>query len=300
MTRRIPSLCGDRIPVIVGPTGVGKTSFAIRLAQEISGEIISVDSRQIYRGFTIGTAQPTQAEQSRIPHHLVGLLPAHKIISAGDYADLVKVKIRQIQKNGKKPVLTGGTLLYIQAICHGIVEDPGGNKNIRSAIEMRLRTEGPAVLYRELEQFDPEYAGLVHANDLKRIVRAHEIYRQSGMAPSQVFREQQQKDSAVRLKYFLIGLKRARSELYQRIEQRVDAMLENGWLEEVRQLLEQGVDSRQHAMQSVGYRQLIEVLQGRLELNSAAEIIKQKTRQFAKRQLTWLRKMDLDFEVELS
>ncbi|NOZ07306.1 MAG: tRNA (adenosine(37)-N6)-dimethylallyltransferase MiaA [FCB group bacterium] len=300
MDRRIPTLCGNRIPVIVGPTGVGKTAFAIELAQEISGEIVSVDSRQIYQGFRIGTAQPTPAERRRVPHHLVDILPADRVISAGNYVDLVREKTVQIQKGGKRPILTGGTLLYVQAICHGIVEDSGGSKKLRREIEERLKAEGAETLYRELEQIDPDYAGLIHANDLKRIARAHEIYRQSGKAPSQVFREQQQKDRAIRSGYFLIGLKRDRSVLYQRIEQRVDTMLESGWPEEVRRLLEEGVDRGQHAMQSVGYRQLIEVHQGKLELEKAAEIIKQKTRQFAKRQLTWLRKMDLDFEVELS
>ncbi len=300
MINLLQALPGSKIPVIVGPTGVGKTSFSIQFAEQIAAEIISIDSRQIYRGFKIGTAQPTAAETKRIPHHLVNMYPADKIITAGDYVELVNEAILNIRAKKKMPLLCGGTLLYVQAICHGIIEDGVEIPAIRKKIDDRMQNEGAEKLYQELVTIDPDYANLIHSNDIKRIARAHEIYRLSGKAPTDVFRDQQLKDRDIRSKYFIIGLKRNRQDLYRIIDQRVETMISEGWLEEVRQLLTIGIDIRQHAMQSVGYRQLAEVIEGDLNLEEAVDIIKQKTRQFAKRQLTWLRKMDLDFEVDIS
>jgi len=289
-----------RIPVVVGPTAVGKTSFSMDLANQLNGEIISIDSRQIYKHFRIGTAQPTADQQSLVIHHLIDQIPSEQIISAGDYRDLAMAKVDALVSKGKQPVLAGGTFLYVSAICNGIIENDESLSTIREQIEERLVHEGPDILYAELQELDPEYCNIVHRNDLKRIQRAFEIFYQTGMIPSKAFSVQKELDESVRNRFMIICLERDREELYERIEIRVDQMINTGWQNEVQELLNSGVKKDDHAMQSVGYLQLVKVIKGDLLLDDAVEIIKQKTRQFAKRQLTWLRKMDIDYRVHLN
>lgn len=289
-----------RIPAIIGPTAVGKTAFTLALALQYNAEIISIDSRQIYRGFKIGTAQPGPDESGKVPHHLVNLLPADRIISAGDYRSLVLTKIREIRDRGKNPVLSGGTFLYISAICNGIVENDDSLLAIRKKIQDCIHKEGPEKLHAELQELDPEYCSVVHVNDLKRLQRAFEIYYQTGLIPTRAFEQQKLLDKTDREHYYIISLERDREQLYTRIDERVDLMINTGWLQEVEELRNSGVKREFHAMQSVGYKQLFQVLEGEFSLEDAVEIIKQKTRQFAKRQLTWLRKMEMDLTIPLS
>lgn len=291
---------GDKIPVIVGPTASGKTTIAIDLAKQVNGEIISVDSRQIYKNFRIGTAQPTEEEKEIIPHHLIDIYDAEKVISAGDYVGMVESKINEIKKFGKRPILVGGTLLYIRSIYEGIIDQTDTNYRIREKIQNRIKSEGIENLLAEMSKIDPEYSKIIHLKDIKRLVRAFEIYELTGKPPTIVFQEQKINDSKKRSRFSIIQIQRSRVELNKRIELRVDEMIDTGWLEEVETLMKTGTKLQSHAMQSVGYYQLSQVVEGFLTLDEAVVIIKQKTRQFAKRQLTWLRKMNVDYKLDLS
>ncbi|MBC8214769.1 MAG: tRNA (adenosine(37)-N6)-dimethylallyltransferase MiaA [Candidatus Marinimicrobia bacterium] len=291
---------GSKIPVIVGPTASGKTSFSISISEKINGEVISVDSRQIYKDFKIGTAQPSFEEKQAIPHHLVDIYDSDRVISAGDYVEMVENKIDDILKRKKRPVIVGGTLLYIRSICEGIIDQTDTNLEIRENIQKRIQKEGVEKLLREMAKIDPEYSKIIHLKDLKRLVRAFEIYELTGKSPSKVFEEQKDNDSDKREKYFIIEIIQNREDLYKSIEHRVDRMISQGWLDEVESLLKAGVNPKNHAMQSVGYLQLSQVIDKKLTLAEAKVVIKQKTRQFAKRQLTWLKKMSVDYQLDLT
>jgi len=286
--------------MVVGPTAVGKTQFAMQLAQIMNAEIISVDSRQIYRGFCIGTAQPTAEEQASIPHHLINLLEPDEVISAGDYAERVLNTIEKIRDRNLGVLIAGGSMLYIRAICQGIISEDETFIDARNQVRNKWQDVDDARVYSHLCDLDPQYAAQIHQNDRKRIMRALEIQVASGMTPTALFAQQQEQDRLRRQRYFIIGLSRNREDLYRRIENRVHKMLNAGWLGEVRNLIDQGIEIQSHAMQSLGYRQLRQVLDGELEFAAARENIIQKSRQFARRQLTWLRKMELDLELELN
>jgi tRNA dimethylallyltransferase len=290
---------GNRIPIIVGPTGIGKTSFAIELAKKIDAEIISVDSRQIYKGFRIGTAQPSDEERSTITHHLIDMISPNQVMSAGDYVDITNKTISQIQSKGKNIILVGGSLMYVKSISEGIVDTVDTDDNIREEIEKRIQSEGVEVLMNEMKNIDPEYSKILHKNDIKRLVRAFEIYKQTGMSPTELFRKQKNRDQQIRNKYFIIELKMDREKLYNRIDKRVELMIIEGWLDEIKLLLNAGVSKSCHAMQSVGYKQLINVIDNEDEIEDTVESIKQKTRQFAKKQLTWLNKMNIDYTINI-
>jgi len=203
---------GSRIPVVVGPTGVGKTQFSIGLAAELGAEIISVDSRQIYRGFRIGTAQPDKQESDAIHHHLIDILDPDKIVSAGDYAAMVLDKKGELDQQGVKSIISGGTLLYIQAICNGIIDEPDDQNEIRDEIALMIQQKGAAAMYTELESIDPEYAATFHSNDIKRLARAFEIFRLKGKPPSEVFKAQKARDKSNREKYFFKQIKKLFSQ----------------------------------------------------------------------------------------
>ncbi len=288
-----------RIPLIAGPTAVGKTEFAIGLAEKLGGEIISVDSRQIYKGFRIGTAQPTEEEREKIRHHLIDELPADHVISSGKYAEEVHRLIRQLRDTGKYPVLAGGSFMYIQAVTEGIIRNADSDPKIRDHILDFIEKEGSEAAMTLLREIDPEYAALVHPNDTKRLVRALEIYRLTGKSPSEVFSAQKTEDEGIRKSFCLIFLTRSRQSIYRRIEERVGKMMETGWLREVEALLADGVDPACHPMQGVGYRQLTAVLSGELSQADAVRIIVEKTRQFAKKQMTWMKKMKPDVVTDM-
>ncbi len=302
------------ILTIVGPTAVGKTAYAIAQAQRVDGEIISVDSRQIYRGFIIGTGQPTAQEQAGAPHHLINILEPTEKITAGRYVRLVHAALAEIISRGKTPILCGGSGLYIRALRLGLAPRGESDPQLRQEVMDRIQTEGPEKLLAELAEVDPEYAASLHPNNIPRLARALEIWEATGEPPSKARQWQGEPgETAGALEipgvgpvtFELVGLKRARDELYSRINRRVMAMMEAGWLEEVEGLLAPpgagvagGLSPEAHPMQGIGYKELCQVVQGTMTLDEALPIIQQRTRNFARRQLTWLRKEPVEWVGE--
>jgi tRNA dimethylallyltransferase len=290
----------DSILTVVGPTASGKTSYAIEQALLGGGEIISVDSRQIYRGFIIGTGQPTPKEQAQVPHHLINMLDPSERVTAGRYTQLVYEKIAEIIARGRTPILCGGTGLYVRAIRLGLKSEITSQPEVRERIQARIEREGSEKVFEELVRLDPEYAQTIHPHNMQRLIRALEIIETTGRVPSQIhgWRKSGGYEYAPTISipdvgdvvFELIGIERPRAELNARIDGRVVEMIEAGWLDEVQQLLSSGVAPTGHPMQGVGYRQLVQTLEGELTLEKAVAIIQQRTRQFARRQVTWFRK----------
>ncbi len=273
--------------VIVGPTASGKTHVAICLAEAIGAEIISADSRQFYRDMDIGTAKPTAAELARVTHHFIDFLPPQVEFSAGEFSRIARDLIRELRRRGKNVIVAGGSGMYIRALLDGFFEPAIKDPAIKQALKQRAETEGGSVLYRELQAIDPVRAAELHPNDVHRIVRALEVYYASGKRFSEV---QQQKRVAADFPFVQIGLRWPREKLYQRIEQRVDDMIRQGLERETRALLVGGVNPKANALQSVGYREMIQYIRGELAFAEMVDKIKQHTRNFAKRQLTWFRR----------
>ena len=290
----------DKIPIIIGPTAVGKTKFAIHLAKKLNGEIISVDSRQIYRGFKIGTAQPTIAELNEIPHHLVNCKNPEEIISAGKYIYLIKDKITDLLKNKIKPIIAGGTMLYVNSLCFGIINNADSNPIYRQKYFEQIQNGEIELLQNKLKSIDPEYANIVSDNDYKKLVRALEIFELTGSTPSKVFEKQSKKDIKERAKYYLIEICMNREDLRNKIHNRTIQMMDSGWVKEVKNLLISEITENSHPMQSVGYKQIISYLDGQITKEEVIKIISTKTWQYAKKQLTWLKKMDIDLQIQLS
>ncbi|MFC1618490.1 tRNA (adenosine(37)-N6)-dimethylallyltransferase MiaA [Candidatus Neomarinimicrobiota bacterium] len=286
---------------IVGPTASGKTALAIEYALEMDGEIISVDSRQIYRGFVIGTGQPTSEEQKKVPHHLINTLDPAVRITAGHFTELAYQQMAEINGRGRTPILCGGTGLYLRAIRLGLAPLGKTDPALRAKITKRIAEEGADRLYAELAHIDPEYAATFHPHNLQRLTRAWEIIEATGSAPSQL---QSWRHSEAGLEntplitipgvgsvtFKLVGIERPREDLYQRIDRRVEQMISQGWLEEVQELLESGIPANAPPIQSVGYKEMVQILRGELTLAAALPIIQQRTRQYARRQITWFRR----------
>ena len=277
--------------VVVGPTASGKSDLAVKIAQRLHGEIISADSMQLYKGMDIGTAKVTPAEMGGIPHHLIDIKEPNESFSVAEFQRLARKTIEDILRRKKIPVLVGGTGLYLNSVIDpfdfsGPEEEDGGA--IREDYMQRIRSEGKEKLYQELQQIDPVSAQKLHPNDEKRIIRALEYYRLNGKPISENLQAFRKKESIYPC--YLIGLNMERSQLYRRIEERVDGMMAGGLLEEVRCLLDQGCLPESQAMQGIGYRQLIQYFQGCISLEKAIDSIKQESRRYAKRQLTWFRR----------
>ena len=291
-----------KIFTIVGPTSAGKTAYAVEAALKRNGEVISVDSRQIYRGFVIGTGQPTAGEQGGVPHHLLNRLDPAQRITAGQYARLVYDQIAEIVARGREPILCGGSGLYLRAVRLGLVASGESDPVLRQAVLARIEAQGAKQVYAEFARADPEYAQTFQPSNIRRLARAVELLEATGRPPSEMHSWRQAGHSGYdrppaitipgvgAVTFQLLGLRRPRQELNARIDSRVDAMLDRGWLDEVRRLLDAGVPPTAHAMQGVGYRQLVQVLAGELALDEAVPLIQQRTRQFARRQLTWFRR----------
>jgi len=268
---------------VVGPTASGKTRLAIRLAREIDGEIISCDSMQIYRGMDVGTAKPTAEERTAAVHHMIDVVSPEEDYSAARYAQEAGSVLQDLLSRGKTPILAGGTGLYLDALTGGMrfasrSEDP--------ALRLALGELSSEALMEKLRQCDPESAGRLHPADRKRIIRALEVFAVTGETISAHNAATRDLESPYEL--LKIGLCwTPREQLYARIELRVDQMLQEGWLEETRRLLEDGIPAHATALQAIGYRELQQVLQGELEPETAAALIKQNTRRYAKRQLSW-------------
>jgi tRNA dimethylallyltransferase len=277
--------------IIQGPTASGKSELAVRLAESFSGEIVNADSMQIYRGMDIGTAKPCQDLWDRVPHHLLGIVDPDRPFSAADFRREAERAIRDIHERGKNVFIAGGTGLYIKALTGGLVDSPGGNEELRDELKRVAKSFGNMVLYDRLVRVDPVTAEKLHPNDLLRIIRALEVYEMTGRPVSEL-RSRHCFSDAGAYCYLKLGIKVDRTELYRRIDSRVDWMFEHGLVEEVRGLLAKGYLPRLKAMQSLGYRQVCAYLSGEYSFEEAVRLIKRDTRRYAKRQMTWFRRDD--------
>lgn len=275
--------------VIVGPTAVGKTRLSLDLADRFKGEIISADSMQIYRGMDIGTAKVSKDEMRGIPHHLLDFVDPQQEFSVADYQELAEKKIKEIQAREKIPFMVGGTGLYIRAVLKGFVFPPMDiDYDWRQKKAEEAEKFGSEKLHHELERIDPELAKKIHPNDIKRIIRGLEVYYQTGKKAS--YFRQLAKNRGEKYRTLKIGLERDRDELYERIEIRVDRMLEGGLVEEVKKLMAQGCHEGMTSMQGLGYKEILGYLKGEYSLEKARYLLKRNTRHYAKRQLTWFKK----------
>ncbi len=278
-----------KILIILGPTASGKSSLALNLARHIDMEIISGDSAQVYRGLDIGTAKPTKEELKLLPHHLIDIRDPKETYSVADFQMDARTKIKEIETKGKLPVIVGGTALYIKALLYNypLSTDAGANQDLRQKLRDRLEREGNLSLHTELKEIDPQAATKIHSNDSKRIIRALEVYYSTG----KLFSSMRENTPAEPVYDFMkIGLHWERNLLYQRINNRVEEMIEAGFLKEVQNLLTNGYDLELPALQALGYKELGSYLKGDIAtLEEAIELIKRNTRRFAKRQLSWFR-----------
>ena len=282
----------NRVICVVGPTATGKTKMGVALAKRFGGEVVSVDSMQIYRGMTIGTAAPTAEEMDGVRHHMVAIADPAESWSVARFTEQADLCIGDILRRGGRPVLVGGTGLYLDSILSGRTFAPGhSGGEIRKSLQAELAREGIESLYRQLREIDPETAARLPIRDEKRILRALEVYRETGETLTA-------HDARTRLrppKYraCTIGLTfRDRADLYARIDRRVDTMVERGLLREVEALLQTGLPETATALQAIGYRQFLSVYRGDTPVSEAVAEVKLRSRQYAKRQLTWLRRKD--------
>ena len=278
----------SKLVCLLGPTAVGKTEIAIQLAQRLDAEIVSVDSRQIYRQMDIGTAKPTPEERQSARHHLIDCVDISQPFSVADYQSLADTAIADIQNRGKRVLLVGGAGLYFRAIVDGLFEGPGADLALRKRLEGEAAQFGVDALHERLQTCDPESAERIHPNNLVRVIRALEVYELTGTPMSEL--QQQWHPEKQRYPFIACGLTMPRALLYRRIEQRVDVMLANGLIAEVESVLAAGYARDSVALQSFGYRELIAYLDGDCTYLEAISQLKQNTRRFAKRQLTWFRK----------
>ena len=279
----------EKLVVILGPTAVGKTDLSIKLAQSLQSEIISGDSMLLYRGFDIGTAKPGRAEQAGIVHHMIDILEPEEEFSVTRFKAMAAEHIKESNAAGKIPILAGGTGLYIKSLledyCFNATK---GDEQYRAQLEALAAEKGREHVHTMLAAVDPEAAERLHVNDFRRVIRALEVYHMGGEKISQ---EKNAPTGELIYDAYVIGLNRERTHLYARINERVDKMFDDGLVEEVRSLLARGLDRSCQAMQGIGYKEVAAALNGEMTLAQARERIKQATRHFAKRQLTWYRKM---------
>lgn len=275
--------------IITGPTASGKTALSIELAKQISGEIISADSMQVYRHMDIGSAKVTKEEMDGVPHHLIDVLDPSEEFNVVRFQEMARKAMEGIYERGKIPIIAGGTGFYIQALLYDIdFTETDENNSIREELEQKARTEGASVLHAMLKEIDPESAEAIHENNVKRVIRAIEFYRQTGKKISDHNRQEREKSSPYQFLYYVIDL--PRELLYSRIEQRVDQMIEQGLVEEVKALQAMGCTRDMVSMQGLGYKEILDYLNGQLTLDEAIYVLKRDTRHFAKRQLTWFRR----------
>ncbi|HJV32014.1 MAG TPA: tRNA (adenosine(37)-N6)-dimethylallyltransferase MiaA [Bacillales bacterium] len=281
----------QKLLVIIGPTAVGKTKLSIELAHQFNGEIISGDSMQIYKGMDIGTAKIKEEEMDGIPHHLIDIKEPNESFSVAEFQELVRAKITEISNRGKLPMIVGGTGLYIQSVIYDYqFSDTPGDEELRRQLEERAKEIGNEALHQELSKLDPESARHIHPNNVRRVIRAIEVFHTSGKSLTEIQKEQQPDllyDTA------LVGLTMEREMLYNRINARVGLMIEEGLLKEVGQLYQSGLRNCQ-SIQAIGYKEIYDYFDDLVSLEDAIENLKQNSRRYAKRQLTWFRnKMDV-------
>ena len=281
----------NRPPLVIltGPTAVGKTDLSIRLAKAVGGEIVSADSMQVYRHMDIGSAKVTPEEMDGVPHHLIDVLEPSEDFNVVAFQTMAKEALRGIYGRGHIPVVVGGTGFYIQALLYDIdFTESDADTALRQELEQLAAERGPEYLHAMLRSIDPASAEAIHSNNIKRTIRAIEFYRQTGEPISVHNEEQREKESPYNFLYYVLNTDRA--ALYGRIDRRVDAMMEQGLLEEVRRLSAMGCDRQMVSMQGLGYKEILAYLEGEYSLEEAIRIIKRDTRHFAKRQITWFKR----------
>ncbi|MDE3171089.1 MAG: tRNA (adenosine(37)-N6)-dimethylallyltransferase MiaA [Acidobacteriota bacterium] len=277
-----------RLVVILGPTASGKSELAIRLARELNGEVLACDSTQVYRHFDIGTGKVPPSERCGVPHHLIDLVEPHEVFTAGDYAARATTALADVTARRKLPIMTAGTGLYLRALLEGLSDAPARSEELRERLRRRARAKGPLYLHALLARIDPESARRIAPRDTQKIIRAIEMRVLAGKAVGEIHRAGRRPLEGYAIAK--IGLNPPRAALYQRIHARVERMIASGWLDEVRRLIAQGVPPDSKPFQFIGYPELKQTAEGRMPLEAAAESIRQATRNYAKRQLTWFRK----------
>ncbi len=286
-----------KIVLIVGPTASGKTGVSIALAKALRGEIISADSMQVYQKLNIGTAKITKEEMEGIPHHLLDFVDPAEDFSVARFRELAYETIEEILKRGNLPIVVGGTGLYITSLTEPMDYSDGGvDPSFREEMRKLSEEKGPDFLHDRLKEIDPDAAEKIHPNNVKRVIRALEVYHLTNRKISEVQRES--KNQNVPYDPILIGLTLDRQKLYDRINVRVDSMMKKGLLEEVKSLTEQGYGEKLLSMQALGYKEFLPYLNGQGSLEDAVEILKRDTRHFAKRQMTWFKRDKRIFWVD--
>ena len=284
---------------IIGPTASGKSRLAIEIAKKIKGEIIGLDSRQIYKDMSIGTAQLNKEEEEGIPHHLIGIKSPAERISAGAYAKLVLDEIKNIQSRNHVPIICGGSGLYFRSLIQGIFKGSKSDYDVRKKLENEYDKLGSHVLIDRLNRIDPDYAISVHPNNKKRLIRALEIYEITGKSPTENFKQQSKKNKN-KLKILSIYLEWERKILNDRIKNRTRMMLKAGWIDEVEKLIRKYPNKNLQPLDSIGYREIVLWLNSNRTLDDLEKMIYIKTRQFSVRQIKWFKKESIDFTIKMN
>ena len=284
---------------LLGPTASGKSNLAIEIAKKVKGEIIGLDSRQIYKGMSIGTAQLTKEEQDGIPHHLVGIISPVEPISAGAYSKLVLDKIKDIQSRNHVPIICGGSGLYYRSLIRGIFKGSKSDLDVRKKLEDEYNKLGSNVLLKRLNTIDPDYAMNVHPNNKKRLIRALEIYEVTGKSPTENYR-QQLKENKIKLEVLSIYLDWERKVLNDRIRKRTKLMLKSGWVDEVKKLIKKYPNNYLQPLDSIGYREIISWLNSDHSLSDLEQKIYIRTRQFSVQQIKWFKKESIDLTIKMN
>ncbi|MCI5654085.1 MAG: tRNA (adenosine(37)-N6)-dimethylallyltransferase MiaA [Lachnospiraceae bacterium] len=275
--------------ILTGPTAVGKTDLSIQLAKAINGEIISADSMQVYRHMDIGSAKVTPEEMDGVPHHLIDVLEPEEEFNVVVFQKLAKEALTGIYERGHIPIIVGGTGFYIQALLYDIdFTENDGDTAIRRELEKLAQTQGAGCLHQMLQEIDPESAAAIHQNNVKRVIRAIEFYRQTGKKISLHNAQEREKQSPYQFLYYVLDTDR--KTLYERIDRRVDLMMEHGLVDEVKHLADMGCTRDMVSMQGLGYKEILDYLSGGIPLEEAVYILKRDTRHFAKRQITWFKR----------
>lgn len=275
--------------ILTGPTAVGKTELSISLAKMVQGSIISADSMQVYRHMDIGSAKVTKEEMEGVPHHLIDVLEPAEEFNVVLFQKMARQAAEEIESRGHIPILVGGTGFYIQALLYNIdFAENDEDRRLRRSLEEIAKEQGASALYEKLRAVDPESCEIIHANNVKRVIRAIEFYEKTGKKISAHNREQRQNISPYRFAYFVLN--DDREKIYRQIDQRVDLMMERGLVEEVRALRAMGCSRGMVSMQGLGYKEILSYLEGEISQEEAVYLIKRDTRHFAKRQLTWFKR----------
>jgi tRNA dimethylallyltransferase len=285
-----------KIPIITGPTASGKTALAFKLSETYNIEFISADAYQVYKYMNIGTAKPTNEELSKVKHHLIDFLEPDNTYSAGDFFVNAQNIINQILDRGNLPLIIGGTGLYIETLSKGIFNGPSRDEKYRDILKSVIDKKGLNFLYEYLKKYDLEYADKISSNDSHRIIRAIEVYKKTGLTFSQA---QKKLHTNPDFDYQIFVLTKPREVLYEDINARVLKMFEQGWIEEVKRLLKLGYSSNLPSFKAIGYREIVDYIIDKQDLEQTIKVIQKKTRNFAKRQLTWFRHMNDSVNINL-